>query len=204
MNSSRLSWSSTALGLACSLAALSASAGTVAISGSRSNITPGGTPGARCAPALTIAFAPAALAASGASSLGSFSYTASHCIAGPPPGPYTGGLFTWSFGDGTLSGAYTGLLSASAVLGQFLVNEDIVFTAGTGRFDGATGSATANGTLRFGQLNGANVSFGEVSFNGQVTAARLPEPASWALVLAGGGLALVASRRRARSVPLRR
>jgi PEP-CTERM motif len=199
MISSTFLWAGAALGLAASLTAVSAVAGTVNFAGTRSNISPGGAPGGRCAPALTISFGPGALAAGGTSNLGAFSYVGSHCIAGFPPGPYSDGLFTWDFGDGTLSGTYSGLLEASGVPGQFLVSEDILFTGGTGRFNGATGAATADGTLRFGQVNGTNVSFGDVNFTGQLTAAAVPEPASWALMLAGGiGVAAACRQRRLR------
>lgn len=199
MTSSKLLCAGAALGMAASLAAASAVAATVAFSGARSNISQGGAPGGRCAPAITVSFSPAALAAEGTSNLGAFSYTASHCIGGFPPGPYTDGLFTWDFGDGTLSGTYTGLLSHSDVPGQFLVSENILFSGGTGRFDGATGEAQASGTLSFGQISGMSVSFGEVAFDGQLTAAAVPEPASWALMLAGGGLAGLVARRQRQS-----
>lgn len=165
----------------------------IPFSGTRSNVSPGGTPAGRCAPALTIQFAPDSFAASGSSNLGSFSYTASHCIAGFPPGPYTDGEFTWDFGDGTLAGTYTGLLSAGAAPGSFDVSETIVFTAGTGRFFGMTGSATATGQLTFGQFQGVPASFGEVAFSGLLT--PIPEPATAALWLTGLGM-LVAARRR--------
>lgn len=168
-------------------------------SGTRSNISPGGVLGARCGDTvLTILFAPDAFAASGTSNLGAFSFSGSHCIAGFPPGPYTDGEFTWDFGDGTLSGTYTGLLTAGAEPGSFAVAEDIVFTGGTGRFAGSTGSATATGLLTFGQFGGAPASFGEVSFSG--TLMPIPEPATAALWLAGLGL-LVAARRRRPAVP---
>lgn len=90
-------------------------------------------------------------------------------------------------------GTYTGLLTAGAAPGSFDVSEAIVFTGGTGRFFGMTGSATATGLLTFGQFEGVPASFGEVSFSGLLT--PIPEPASAALWVAGLGL-LVAARRR--------
>jgi hypothetical protein len=61
-----------ALAALIGIAAAPAGAGTVEISGTRSNISPGGTPGGRCAPALTITFGPAAFTAGGTSTLGDF------------------------------------------------------------------------------------------------------------------------------------
>lgn len=173
-------------------------AGFEPFSGTRSNISPGGVLGGRCgADVLTVSFAPDAFAAAGTSNLGSFSYTASHCIAAPPPGSYFDGLFTWDFGDGTLTGSYTGTLTARAVPGEFDVTEDIVFTGGSGRFEGATGSAVATGILSFGAFGGGFASFGEVGFSGTLST-PVPEPATWALWLAAAAAAGATSRRRPR------
>jgi hypothetical protein len=169
-------------------AAVPAAAGTVSISGTRTNISPGGAPGGRCAPALTITFGPDAFAASGTSTLGDFTYVASHCIAAPPPGSYYDGLFEWTLPTGTLFGTHTGTLTASGTAGVFNVAENLVFTGGTGQYLGASGFAEALGTLRFGQFNGVGASFGDVRFTGQVTAPRVPEPATWALLMAGFGV----------------
>lgn len=179
------------------LTAAPAMAGTVAISGTRTNISPGGAPGGRCAPALTISFGPAAFAAGGTSTLGDFTYTASHCIAGPPPGNYYDGLFEWTLATGTLFGTHTGSLTASGTPGVFNVLENLVFTGGTGQFLGASGFANAVGTVSFGQFNGLPASFGNVRFAGELTAAGVPEPASWALLLAGVGVLGAVRRHRA-------
>jgi hypothetical protein len=176
-----------AAGLA-GLAAGPAAAGTVAISGTRTNITPGGAPGGRCAPALTVSFGPAAFAASGTSTLGDFSYVASHCIAAPPPGDYFNGVFEWTLPTGTLFGTHTGSLTAGGAAGVFNVVENLIFTGGTGLFEAASGFAVATGAVRFGQFNGVGASFGDARFVGQVTAPRVPEPATWALLLAGFGV----------------
>jgi hypothetical protein len=154
-------------------------------SGTRSNISLGGVPDGRCGPAITVLFAPDALAASGQTNLGSFSYTASHCVAAPPPGPYYDGQFEWDFGDAKLFGTYDGLLTAGAAPAQFDVQETISFTGGTGRFLDATGSAVASGMLSFGMVEGVSVSFSDVGFEGSLNLPAIPEPGTWGLMLAG-------------------
>ena len=189
-----------AMALAAALA-WPAVAGADAFSGTRSNISPGGELGGRCGDSvLTISFSPSNFSASGTSNLGSFVYHASHCIAAPPPGSYFDGLFSWDFGDGLLNGSYTGELTAAAQPGSFNVVESISFTGGTGRFAGASGSASASalGELNFGQFDGNFASFSEVTFNGTLNLPAVPEPATWALLSAGALLvASVARRRRA-------
>ncbi len=173
--------------LAGSGVASSAVAGTVEISGTRTNVTPGGGPG-RCEPAITVGFAPGAFVAEGLTNLGAFSYTASHCIAAPPPGPYYDGQFKWMFDNGTLSGTYMGELLDSGVMGLFNITESILFTGGTGRYAGASGSAFGTGTVQFGLYEGSPASFGNFTFEGTVTAPGIPEPASWAMLIVGFGL----------------
>lgn len=185
--------------LAACLATTGATAAPIVFSGERSNITPGGVLGGRCgASVLTISFSPDAFVASGTSNLGSFEYTASHCIASPPPGNYTDGQFTWDFGDGTLEGTYAGVLTASGTPGQFSISETMAFTGGTGRFAGATGAASFAGILRFGGFGGGPASFGDGTFSGTLTLAAVPEPGTWALLLAGGSI-LTAMRLRRRN-----
>src|SRR5512147_2633748 len=102
-------------------------AGTTILTGTRSNVTPGGAPGGRCAPAITVSFAPGAFSASGTSNLGAFSYTASHCIAAPPPGSYYDGQFEWTLGDGKLFGTHDGELTLGGAPGLFNVVENLLF-----------------------------------------------------------------------------
>jgi hypothetical protein len=180
------------LGLLAIGTTLPALADPLAFSGTRSNVSLGGVPGGRCGSAILVSFSPSALSASGTSNLGAFSYTGSHCIASFPPGPYTDGQFIWTFGDGTLSGTYDGRLTSAATPASFLVSENIVFTGGTGRFLGASGTASATGTLGFGNQGGVPVSTGEVTFSGNLNLAPVPEPASAALLL--GGLVAVVAR----------
>jgi hypothetical protein len=85
--------------------------------------------------------------------------------------PYFNGVFEWTLPTGTLFGTHTGSLTAGAV---------------------------ATGTVRFGQFNGVGASFGDARFVGQVNAPRVPEPATWALLLAGFGV--LGAVRRTRSI----
>jgi hypothetical protein len=193
-----------ALASALTLAAAPAAAGTIDFSGTRSNVSLGASPGGRCAPALTVQFSPGGPGeisqASGTSTLGGFSYVASHCIVPPLPAAYFDGVFEWDFGHrGTLFGTYAGELTPGGAPGQFGVAEDIVFTGGTGRFAGAGGTASAFGTLVFGAIDGVAVSFGETSFAGHLSAPAIPEPGTWALMAAGLGLVAGCSRRRRRA-----
>ncbi|MFN7176530.1 MAG: PEPxxWA-CTERM sorting domain-containing protein [Thermaurantiacus sp.] len=180
--------------LATALVAGTANAGTVSISGTRANISPGGIPGGRCAPAVTVGFAPGAFLAEGAGTLGSFTYTASHCIAAPPPGTYYVGLFEWVVAGGTLFGTYGGELFDAGVPGTFDIAESIPFAGGTGIYSGWTGFATAVGSVRFGEFEGQCASFGDATFSGELT--MVPEPLSWAMMIAGFGLVGFAARRR--------
>ncbi|WP_448580398.1 PEPxxWA-CTERM sorting domain-containing protein [Thermaurantiacus sp.] len=173
-----------------------AQAATLSISGTRFNITPGGAFGGRCAPAITVSFAPGAHVAGGTSNLGAFTYVASHCIAGPPPGDYFDGEFTWTLPGGTLSGTHFGALGATALPGEFTILEWLTFTGGTGKFAGASGSATYEGLLQFGFFFGAPGSTADGSFTGRLTAPGIPEPATWATLIAGFGMVGFMARRR--------
>ncbi|MGN6829713.1 PEP-CTERM sorting domain-containing protein [Paucibacter sp. M5-1] len=176
-----------------------AQAGSVAIEGTRSNISAGGIPNGRCAPAITVLFSPGVFMAEGSSNLGNFQYTASHCIAAPPPGSYFDGQFEWTFADGTVHGTHGGTLSVGATPGVFDVSEQMVFTGGTGRYAGASGYANAIGTLQFGMHQGQPASFGNVAFSGELIAAAVPEPASGLMMaVALGAAGLRAARRRLR------
>jgi|GEM_PF-2222776 len=198
----RQSAAALAIGVLTVLTSLPAGAVPTPFAGTRSNVSPGGTPGGRCGPAILVSFAPGALSANGTSNLGSFDYTASHCIAGFPPGPYFDGQFVWSFADGTLSGTYNGLLTSASAPGSFNLTESILFSGGTGHFLNATGTALATGVLNFGSRNGVPVSFSESTFTGTLNLATIPEPAGWVLMV-GGLVPLAALSRRRRKTAKR-
>ncbi len=166
-----------------------AKAGTFAFSGTRNNVTPiVGAPGGRCGPAITVAFSPGNLSASGTSNLGGFEFVGSHCIAGMPPGPYTDGVYEWQFAGGALLGTYSGVLNASPIAGVLDSIENIQFIGGTGKFADASGFVIATGTLSFGEVDGVRVSIGRTFFEGTLNAPGVPEPASWIMMIIGFGL----------------
>jgi len=176
------------------IAAVPAGAATIAFSGTFTNTNPPASPTGRCAPAAsTVSIAPGLGTNAGTSNFGSFTATNSHCIVLPLPAPYTNGLFSFAFDAGDLlNGTYSGALSATATPGTFANLQSFVVTGGTGRFAGASGSFTGNGTVVFGA--GPPSAF--VTLSGLVNAPAVPEPASWALLLTGFGIVGAALRSR--------
>lgn len=166
------------------------------LSGVRENVNPLAPLGVgRCGPGRsTVTITPGSLSSTGTSNAGAFTSTQSHCITPPVPAPFDSGQFTYSFAAGDqISGTYSGALSLSATPGIFNAVENLVVTGGTGRFLNATGTITTNGTLQF--LNGNGVYVGS-SLVGRLDIPSVPEPATWALMIGGFGLAGAAMRRR--------
>ena len=186
-----------AVALACVLST-SASAAVVSFYGARENVTPiVGVPGGRCGAQITVSISPGNLSSTGTSNFGGFSSTQSHCIAGPPPNPFTDGLFEYVFESGdTLFGTYTGAVTATATPGFFDAVENLLITGGTGDFLNATGALTSSGGLSFGMVDGVRVSIFEGQITGSIDAPGIPEPESWALMIAGFGAVGAVLRRR--------
>jgi hypothetical protein len=177
--------------------ATSAGAATVVFSGTQMNIdAPTGPAAARCGGEVTVNIGNGPDASStGTSNFGSFLSTQSHCIAPPPPVGYDQGLFEYDFASGdTLLGTYTGDLTFNSP-GLFNNLQNFTVTGGTGQFAGATGAFIGIGVVDFrGPTPTAHL-----VFNGSLNAPGVPEPATWAMLIAGFAGVGVASRRARRT-----
>lgn len=123
----------------------------------------------------------------GFSNLGDFVWSQVHCI-----NPAQDAAFEFDFGGGdALLGAYSSISTPSATPGVFQVVGSYVVSGGTGSFQGYTGSMGSVGTL---DRRDATVAEFSADFRG--TLVPVPEPATWALCLAGlAGVACIARRR---------
>lgn len=160
----------------------------VVFSGTATNQSLPAAPDATCAPLpLRVAFGPAGT--SGQSNFGAFTYTQSHCTAGPG-GPYGGGVFQFLFASDMFSGSYSGSISPGATPG--LLNNSITFVIqqGTGRFFGASGTINGTGTLDVR----LPMPVAALTLNGAIES-PVPEPEIWALMVVGFGLVGGAMRR---------
>ena len=158
-----------------------------------------GTATATAAPFTDASCAPLAFrglgAGSGTSNLGSFDYSQNVCTAGGGP---VIGTFKLDFGSSSLTGLLDGVsvLRAPGFADQFFT---YVLTGGTGRFAGATGSFTNIGTV---DNRGGPPSRLALNFTGSIDAPAVPEPASWAMMIAGFGLVGALARQRRESAGL--
>ncbi len=191
-----------ALGLALAVAA-PASAANLAFSGTFSNTNPPAAMGGRC-PVLTVNIANTPpFANAGTSNFGAFTANQSHCLDGGPPiatgaadQPYYDGLFSYVFAGGdTLTGTYGGVLSNAGTMGVIDNVQHFLITGGTGQFAGAEGGFLGTGQLRF--VPGSPPLATLTISDGIIRTGAVPEPASWALLIAGFG-AIGASLRRQR------
>lgn len=135
----------------------------------------GPAPGGRCAlPSLTFTMGPEVGPVTGTSNLGDFAPWQSHCTVPGPGASFTDGLFDFDFGEGDiLSGTYVGTPFPTDSMG--LIGFDQLFTirGGSGRFAGATGSFTGEGTI---QIRPGQNALGIANLSGSIE--TVPEPAA--------------------------
>jgi hypothetical protein len=85
-----------------------------------------------------------------ATHVGKYTIVNSHCVH-PSTGALTGGRFVKTAANGDrISGTYTGnsTVIQPPPIAIFRITGTINFTGGTGRFSGATGTGTMNGSLQ--------------------------------------------------------
>ena len=143
--------------------------------------TGGVGPDASCAP-LPLRATVLSVNSTGSSNLGAFTYGHTLCTAGGP-GPFDG-TFSVLYAADMFSGTFTGVASPSGTPG--LINESFIYsvTAGTGRFASGAGSFTGLGTLD-ARMPPPQL---DLKFDGFIDLSAVPEPASWALMIAGFGV----------------
>lgn|GEM_PF-4787384 len=125
--------------------------------------------------------------ASGASSLGLLQYISTD-VLNMATGQGAGSNVFRALNGDELWGDFTVQLVPGQDPGQFSLFGEVIFSGGTGLFDGAIGSADFSGNANFFS---ANEAYAEFRFEGQLQ--TLPEPGS--VGLAGAGLLLVGWRR---------
>ena len=176
------------------------------ISGTRQNIGPGTAPGqGRCVPPYfsTSVFTPGNFVSGGMTNFGGFQLTASHCNLGPAPTSFVDGIGELLFENGDLlTGIYTGYQLATETPGIFIAASDWVITGGTGRFRDASGFMSHIGTLRVGMYQDVPSGFYDAEISGLLNLPAVPEPAAWAMMVAGFGLVGTVARRRRHNGPV--
>lgn len=161
--------------------------------GTRENVTRPPVPGAgRCGPEFfrTVTIEPGNLSSTGTSNFGAFTASMSHCEpTSTLPTDVVDGILRFDFEAGdSLFGTYTGQITASDTAGLFNVAHTFLITGGSGRFLDATGTINALGTLRPGLIGGAPAGTYMGALNGMLDLPAVPEPATWASMVAGFGL----------------
>jgi hypothetical protein len=171
--------------------ATSAGAAALTFTGHFSNDTPPPTANAMCTTGqIYVSFSPANSTAAGTSNFGDFGPSQSHCITLGQP--YRG-VFSFDFAAGDmLSGTTAGFMTPTETANVFNSFVTYTVTTGTGRFAGATGVIDGVGLLDRRPMRPLN----DLSLSGTLHVAAVPEPATWAMLVAGFGVTGAAMRRR--------
>jgi hypothetical protein len=172
-------------------------AAVVEFSGTRNSVDAPGPQSPRCGSRATtnVVHNPPTSISVGLSNAGAFNATQSHCVQIPlsaiNPNVFDLGEFTFDFGGGqTLFGTYSGVLTFVSP-GVFAITQTNTVTGGTGGYFGAAGSFQATGTLTFPQGRPTVAQ----TFAGRLNL-PVPEPSTWAMLIAGFGFLGAALRRR--------
>lgn len=137
-------------GIAAALAASSAAAQTVEVTGQNTVVDQLTPPGGRCVPtfANTVSYGPGDIRSDGTTNLGTFTETVSHCVTSLPPTDIIDGQSTITLrGGDTITGVFSGRADSTATPGTFAATRTLTVTGGTGRFTGASGTISGQGLL---------------------------------------------------------
>lgn len=168
-------------------------AATRIFTGTQMNDTPPPMPSPLCAPGqLRIAFTPETAISTGSSNFGTFASSQAHCLT-PPPTVYDNGMWDYAFEAGDrLVGTYSGFFTPTGVPNVLDNTIELTVTGGTGRFLGATGVIHGVGPLDRRLARPVST----LTLNGVLNLPAVPEPTSWAMLIAGFGLVGRALRQR--------
>lgn len=136
----------------------------------------------------------------GTSNLGSFSYTHNACTQGAvSPLSLQQGTFAIDFSNGGIFGTFTG--ETRPRVGTPGLNDQVfayLITGGSGRYAGASGGFGNIGTV---DTRGGPPSRLSFNFDGAITAAAVPEPTTWAMLILGFFAVGAALRAKAKPKP---
>lgn len=188
-----------AIALPVAVAAPPVQAAVVTFTGSRSNVDAPGPQSPRCGARTTtnIRHAPPTATSVGASNLGAFTPTLSHCIQLPLSNTMANtfdlGEFAFDFGMGhVLLGSYSGTVNFLSP-GVYTISQTHLVTGGTGRFLSASGAFDSSGLLTF---PGGRPTVAQ-TFSGRLSLPAVPEPATWLMLIVGFGAVGAGLRSRA-------
>lgn len=134
----------------------------------------------------------------GTSSLGNFTYTHNVCTQGNFEPSFQNGTFAIDFANGGIFGTFTGQTNGTTTPGISDQEFTYLIGGGSGRYLGATGTFGNIGTVDF-RTPPSQLSF---NFEGVMSAAGVPEPSVWGLLIFGFGAVGAGMRRRRVMTPV--